>query len=77
MMFVVWLILELCVRLIIFISFFFFDGFFDFLFVCFFSYTDNLENELQKEIGNGRLLLLLAKIAMINENEKFFTFYLI
>lgn len=41
-----------------------------FLILFYFSYTDSLENELGKELENGRLVRLLSKLGFINERPE-------
>lgn len=38
------------------------------------SHSDNLENELSKEMENGRLFRLLVKLGSINERPEYYIY---
>lgn len=39
------------------------------------NHSDNLENELSKEMENGRLFRMLVKFGLINERPEYYMIY--
>lgn len=39
------------------------------------NHSDNLENELSKEMENGRLFRMLVKFGLINERPEYYIIY--